>query len=337
MESNVGANLIIIQLLHTSANPTEFLRLCWDQLFPPQKIQIFHYLYLAKQEKTFIQILRQELTFDEPTVPWTQLFALLVKWRKLSPETLKSLINTESDNLDSITFRVNTPELSEMWMRKKQQKLSQIENKKQSLMKDLDFAKNQGLKEKRIEALNQLKKFFPNDKVVETAFQSEKEFRARHSYSKLVTKKEKQVYLKKEAATLNAEEIQSLFKTIKKHLKKNADTAYDFSVMFMEMDLPLLGLKVIDLLKKKSQKMLWYELSLSIEGQQFARALNTIAMIQKKKVTSDQSFSLLYYQALALYGLGNKADAIRIIKNILKIRPQFKSANSLLLEWGIEI
>lgn len=337
MASSSGANLIIIQLLHTSSDPTEFLRLCWDQLFPHQKMQIFHFLYLGKQEKTFVQILRQELLLEESVVPWTQLFAMLKRWNRLRPETVRSLINTESDNLDAITFRVNSPLLSEMWSRKKLQKLADYENKKQSLMKDLEFAKNQGLKEKRIEALNQLKKFFPNDKVVETAFQSEKEFRARHSYNKLVNKKEKQVHFKKEASSLSAEEIQSLFKTIKKQLKKNADYAYDLSVMFMEMDLPLLGLKVIDLLKKKSQKMLWYELLLSIEAQQFARALNTIAMIQKKKVSSDHSFSLLYYQALALYGLGNKADAIRIIKNILKIRPQFKSANSLLLEWGIEI
>lgn len=337
MRSSGDANLIIIQLLHTSSDPNEFLRLCWDQLFPLQKMQIYHYLYLAKQENTFVQILQQELALEEPVVPWTHLFALLVKWKKLSPETLRSLINTESDSLDAITFRINTPELNELWARKKQQKLAKLESKKQSLMKDLEFAKNQGLKEKRIEALNQLKKFFPNDKVVETAFQSEKEFRARHSHNKLSTKKEKQGYHKKEAPLLNANEIQEIFKTIKKHLKKNADTAYDFSVMFMEMDLPILGLNVIDLLKKKSQKMLWYELTLSIEGQQYARALNTIALIQKKKVNSDQSFSLLYYQALALYGLGNKSDAIRIIKNILKIRPQFKSANSLLLEWGIEI
>lgn len=203
-------------------------------------------------------------------------------------------------------------------------------------MKELDFAKNQGLKEKRMSALNQLKQFFPKDQVVETAFQSEKEFHARQTYNKLVSKKEKNFYAKKEEPSLSKEEISSFFKIIKKYLKKDANYAYDFCVMFMEMDQPLLGLKVVDLLKKKSQNLLWQELHMCLEAQQYARALNTIAQLQKSNVSNEHSFSLLYYQALALYGLGNRSDAIRIIKNILKIRPQFKSANSLLLEWDVE-
>ncbi|MBY0384901.1 hypothetical protein K2X05_07055 [bacterium] len=329
-------NLIILQLLHTNTDHTDFLRVCWDQLFPEQKMQIYHFLYLAKQEKTFINILRQELLLPDPIVPWTHLFSFLKKWKKLTPQNIKSLIRLDSENLDSIVFRVNTPELSELWNRKKQQVLANYENKKIDLLKDLQFAKNQGLKEKRIDALNQLKKHFPNDKAVESAYQAEKEFRARHTYHKLINKKDKQMYIKKEHLKFTDDELKGIFKTIKKYLKKNADYAYDFCIMFMEMDLPLLGLQVVDLLKKKSQRLLWHELYLSLEGQQYARALSLIAQLQKSKIGNEQSFSLLYYQAQALYGLGNRSDAIRIIKNIVKIRPQFKSAHSLLMEWETE-
>lgn len=335
-KAQITPNLIILQLLHTKTDHSDFLRICWDQLFPEQKMQIYHFLYLAKQEKTFINILRQELLLPEPVVPWTHLFAFLKKWKKLNSQNIKSLIRLDSENLDSIVFRVNTPELSELWNRKKEQILASYENKKMSLLKDLQFAKNQGLKEKRIDALNQLKKHFPNDKAVESAYQAEKEFRARHTYNKLVNKKEKHIYIKKEQLCFSESELKGIFKTIKQYLKKNADYAYDFCVMFMEMDMPLQGLRVIDLLKKKSQRLLWHELYLSLEGQQHARALSLIAQLQKSKIGNDQSFSLLYYQAQALYGLGNKSDAIRIIKNIVKIRPQFKSAHSLLMEWETE-
>lgn len=330
-----SANLIILQLLHTSEDPGEFLRLCWDQLFPEQKKQIFHFLYLAKQEKTFVQTLRMELQLPENTIPWAELFALLKKWNRLTPLTFQSLLPNNKDG-EFLDFRVNTPELIDLWNKKKKKKIAEYEDRKKDLLRDLEFAKNQGLKEKRMDALNQLKKFFPNDKSVATALQSEREFKARHLYNKLSAKKENRIYTKKDSLTFSPEEIDAFFKTIKKQLKKNADYAYDFSLFFLEMDLPLLALKVIDLLKKKSQKMLWYDLQISIEGKQYARALNTAALLQKNKMTSDQSFSLLYYQALALYGLGNKNDAIRIIKGILRIRPQFKSASSLLLEWGIE-
>jgi hypothetical protein len=326
-------NLIILQLLHTTSDHSDFLRICWDQLFKEQKLQIFHFLYLAKQDKTFINVLRQELLLPEPVIPWTQLLALLKKHQKLNPQTMEILGLAESDSLDVMIFNIDTPELVEIWNQRKKKVIQDYENRRHSLLKDLEFAKNQGLKEKRIEALNQLKKFFPNDKSVESVFQSEREFHARHTYNKLVSKREKQMYVAKENTLFTPENEVAMFKTIKKYLKKNADYAYDFSVMFMEMDLPLVGLKVIDLLKKKSNRLVWHELQLCIEGRQFARALNLILTIQKSKVDTDHSFSLLYYQALALYGLGRRADAIKIIKNILKIRPQFKSANSLLLEW----
>lgn len=336
MKTDVSPNLIVIQLLHTASNPSNFLQMCWDQLQDQQKLQIFHYLYLAQQDALFLSTLRQELLSNEPVIPWTQLLALLKKWKKLNPAHVQMFLDHGPLTFEKIQFRIDSPELIELWNQKKQQMQTQYENKKHSLMKELDFAKNQGLKEKRMDALNQLKQFFPKDKVVETAFQSEKEFHARQTYNKLVSKKEKNFHAKKEEPSLSKDQIHSFFKIIKKYLKKDANYAYDFCVMFLEMDQPLLGLKVIDLLKKKSQNLLWHELHICLEAQQHARALNTIAHLQKSNVSNEHSFSLLYYQALALYGLGNRSDAIRIIKNILKIRPQFKSANSLLLEWDVE-
>jgi hypothetical protein len=336
LKSATSANLVIIQLLHTSSDHAEFLRLCWDQLSVKQKEQIFHFLYHGQQYKTFINILRQEMLADKPAVPWTHVFALLHRWKKLNKYNLKSLINLESSPLELITFRVDFPELNELWQKKKQKKLEDYENKKMSLMKELDFAKNQGLKEKREQALDQLKKFFPHDKAVESVSLAERGFQARNAYNRLLSKKNKNLLQKKELPQISNEEFKELLTVVKKYLKKNADYAYDFSLMFMQMDLPLYGLAVIDLLKKKSQKLLWYELQLCLNGKQYARALNTIDLLQKTKISNEHSFSLLYYQAIALYGLGQKSSAVQIVRNILKIRPQFKSAGSLLLEWESE-
>ena len=330
-------NLMILQLLHTTSDHTDFLRICWDQLLPEQKKQIFHFLFLAKQDKTFINVLRQELLLSEPTVPWTQLFAVLKKYQKLSPQILSSLGFSEAETLDFMSFCIDTPEMVHLWNQKKKKVLKDYEERRSHLLKDLEFAKNQGLKEKRIAALNQLKKLFPNDKSIEDVFQSEKEFHARHTYNKLSSQRAKKMYVKKQKVAFTKDDELAMFKTIKKYLKQNADYVYDFSVMFMEMDLPLMGLKVIDLLKKKSTRLVWHELQLCLEGQQYARALSLISQIQKERVATEHSFSLLYYQALALHGLGQRSEAIKIIRSILKIRPQFKSANSLLLEWESDL
>jgi tetratricopeptide (TPR) repeat protein len=327
------ANLVILQLLHTSTDHSDFLRICWEQLNSKQKMQIFHFLYLAKQDKTFVNVLRQELLRNEPTIPWTQLLALFKKYQKLSPQILNSLGLNENEIVEYMSFCIDTPEMLQLWNQKKKLVTQAYEDQRSQLLKELEFAKNQGLKEKRIEALNQLKKIFPNDKSIESVFQAEREFHARLTYNKLLSKRDKKMYIKKETHLFTKEDEVVIFKTIKKYLKKNADYVYDFSVMFMEMDLPLLGLKVIDLMKKKSNRLIWQELHLCLEGRQYARALSLVTQIQRGKLDTEHSFSLLYYQALALHGLGHRSEAIKIIKSILKIRPQFKSASSLLLEW----
>ncbi len=337
MKSSASANLVIIQLLHTPADTTEFLRVCWDQLSPVQKKQIFHFLYIAKQHKTFVALARQELLRESPFIPWSELLALLYQWKKLKSHHLKTLIDTENPQDEIGLFRIPMAELNEIWKTRKKNKLTEYENKKMSLMKELNFAKNQGLQEKKSHALDQLQRFFPGDKVVEDAFLSDKEQKARKIYNRIVTKKEKKVTPKQRSTTQPFEHFEHFLPTIKKHLKKNPDYVYDFCLMFLQMDLPLDGLRVVDLMRRKSATLLWYELQLCLEAQQFARALSTIEDLQKNKITSDQSFSLLYYQAMALYGLGNKPLAIQIVKNILKIRPQFKSANSLLLEWESDL
>lgn len=79
-----SANLVIIQLLHTKTNQAEFLRLCWDKLSQQQKAEIFHFLYLSDQHKTFLSALRTELSLDEPFIPWSYLFAILLRIKKLT-------------------------------------------------------------------------------------------------------------------------------------------------------------------------------------------------------------------------------------------------------------
>lgn len=337
MKSTASANLVIIQLLHTPADATEFLRLSWEQLSLIQKKQIFHFLYIARQHKTFVALVRQELHLETPFIPWSELLALLYQWKKLKSHHLKTLIDTENPQPEVGHFRIPMAELNEIWKIRKKNKLTEYENKKMSLMKELNFAKNQGLQEKKVHALDQLQRFFPGDKVVENAALSDKEQNARKIYNRILTKKEKKTSQKSRSSAKPFEHFEHFLPTIKKQLKKNPDYVYDFCLMFLQMDLPLDGLRVVDLMRRKSARLLWYELQLCLEAQQFARALSTIEFLQKSKISSDQSFSLLYYQAMALYGLGNKPLAIQIVKNILKIRPQFKSANSLLLEWESDI
>ena len=119
-------------------------------------------------------------------------------------------------------------------------------------------------------------------------------------------------------------------------MKGRPELALDLAIMFYQMELYQPALLVLDMVKRKDASVLWHELQIAIEGKQFARALSVIGQLKNGRLSNDHSFSLLYFQALALYGLGEQTEAKQIIRNIVRIRPGFRSATSLLLEWENE-
>lgn len=332
----LSANLVIIQLLHTESDPTDFLRLCWDKLSSVQKKQVFHFLYLAKQNRTFLTLLRHELNAQLPIIPWTHLFAILLKLKKVNSENIVDLINPESSSSELGQFRVAIPSLENLWESRKRKVQTEYLEKKAKLLNDLDFAKNQGLREKRAQILEDLKKLFPQDKDILFAIHSEREYQARNTLHKMNSKRNQSTLPHIEPRAAKFEQEKALLTVTKKVIKKNKKLTLDLAIAFWQMDQYELALQVLDLINNKPTEVLWYELQICIEHQQFARALSLISSLKQEKLTSELSFSLLYYQALSLHGLGKASEAITILKKIIKIRPNFKSASSLLLEWESE-
>jgi tetratricopeptide (TPR) repeat protein len=329
----VSANLVIIQLLHAPSNHAEFLRACWENLTHQQKKEIFYFLYSGKQHKTFLTILRTELNTESPFIPWTHLFAILEKIKILTPDMVKTFLGVGPEEEHGV-FRINQPLLMEAWIKRKQDRLDTLKEQKETLLNSLEFAKQQGIREQRDKILTELKKLFPTDKQVEMAFHEEREFKARNTLNRISNRRNQPLERAPVGEKLDKRLIDRFAKQGLKAIKKNKSLALEMATMFLQMELYPQALMMIDAVKTKSSTVLWHELYISIEAKQFARALSVISVLKRKKDTdSDKSFSLLYFQALSLHGLGQTREARQIIKNIVKIRPHFKSATSLLLEW----
>lgn len=326
-------NLIIIQLLHTKSNHSEFLRLCWDKLSREQKREIFHFLYIAEQYKTFLSILRIEISNDSPLIPWSHFFAILSKIDRLDPNHVREFLAAAPSSAEFGQFRIPHPELTALWLQKKEQRNEDYLGRKKELLKELEFARQRGFKDQRNRILDELKKLYPGDREIELIFQTEKEFKARQVINKVFSKRLAQVDWNPSVEDMSAAEIKVLMKVIKKKIKKQPQLALDFAIMFFQMEVYSGALAVLDLIKDKDFRILWHDLQISIEAKQYARALSTIDILKQQRLSTDHSFSLLYFQALALFGLGDETEAKQIIRNIAKIRPNFRSANSLLLEW----
>lgn len=329
----MSANLIIIQLLHAPSNHTEFLRACWENLSHEQKREVFYFLYHGEQYKTFLTMLRTEMNTENPLIPWTHLYGILAKIKKLDADVVNAFKDIAPLSEHNV-FRIQHKDMKDLWTQRKKDFIVEYKARKAALLKSLDFARNQGLAEDRQKILADLKQLFPNDTDVDRAFHAEKEFRARQTLNKISAKRNLTQQFSSRPSNDDKEFVAQLLHDGLRSVKKNKKLALDFVILFFQMELYPEALAVLDGVKKKSAALLWHELYICIEAKQYARVLSVIELLKrKKKITSDQSFSLLYFQALAMHGLGQVREAQQIIKSIVKIRPHFKSATSLLLEW----
>lgn len=332
----VAANLIIIQLLHAQTNQADFLRLCWEKLTKDQKREVFHFLYLSAQHKTFLSALRMEINAEDPLIPWTHLFAVLNAANKLNPDVVKAFVSSSTSGDEIGRFRINQPDLIALWNKRKEEASLRYESRKRDLIKELEFARRQGFKDQRLRLLDELKSLYPGDQDVEAAFQSEREHLARSTIHKVFQKKLAQNEWFPTSTDIDPDVAKQWVKSAKKYLKKKPQMAMDIAILFYQMDMFEEALDIIDNIKEKKSQTLWYALQIAIDGKQFARALSIVENLRHKNLNNEHSFSLLYHQALALYGLGQKAEAKQIVANIVKIRPEYRSADSLLLEWENE-
>jgi tetratricopeptide (TPR) repeat protein len=331
-----SANLVIIQLLHAQTNQAEFLRICWEKLTKEQKRQVFHYLYLSGQHKTFLSALRMEINTEDPLLPWTHLFAVLHAANKINMDIVRAFVNSHACKDEIGRFRIEHPELLRLWQETKQNKFKKFEEKKKELLSSLDFARQQGFKDQRHKIIDELKMNYPSDPEILKALESEREYLARSTIHKVFQKKLAQNDWFPTVSDIDPEIAKKIFKSSKKYLKKKPQMALDVAIMYYQMEMYSEALLIIDTITEKTAHVLWYTLQISIDGKQFARALSIIDVLRNKKLTSDHSFSLMYYQAIALFGLGQRSEAKLIIANIVKIRPDFRSADSLLMEWENE-
>lgn len=331
-----SVNLVIIQLLHTKTNQSDFLRVCWDKMTEPQKREVFHFLYLTDQHKTFLSALRLELNSLNPFIPWSHLFAILNNNNKLHTESIH-FFKKANVCLDEIgKFRIQHPLLKSLWDQKKKTVLAKYQDKKSELLKDLDVARQQGFKEQKSKLLDELKQLYPNDPEILVAITAEKELQARSTIHKVFQKKLSQNEWFPSKADIDPQVQKNIMKSVTKALKKSPDSAHDFAIMLYQMELYSEALAVIDKIQPKDERTLWHSLQIAIDGKQYARALSDIDALKQSSISNENSFSLMYYQAISLHGLGRSSEAQKIMSHIVKIRPDFKSADSLLIEWDNE-
>lgn len=173
---------------------------------------------------------------------------------------------------------------------------------------------------------------FPGDKEVSEIEQKLGELKARD----FIESKQRETLTKSSyntADNIPADLLENIEKSFVGAAKQKPTIAYDLAVALLQMDFPQISFKVLAYAERNSATE-WLEIDLLLLNGRFLDALGLIDKIEKKYTDdSEAPFSAMYSRARALWGLGQGPQAIAVLQSILKLRPHFRSAHSLLLDW----
>lgn len=121
------------------------------------------------------------------------------------------------------------------------------------------------------------------------------------------------------------------------HARGEPSTAYDIAISLRFMGLPNEALDALKFARPQTAASLWLELDLLLETQRHVEVLEQADRLEKKFSSDpDASFSAAYARAIAFHSLGEHARATTLLEGIVKVRPTYRSAHSMLLKWKDE-
>jgi hypothetical protein len=124
--------------------------------------------------------------------------------------------------------------------------------------------------------------------------------------------------------------------------RRRPKMVYDLALSLHFMDFNAEALEMLDAVQPRSEAPIqgrsleidWLRLELMLQARQYVNALDEAGRLELAYAGDpDSAFAVVYARARALRGLGQDTMAIELLKSLVKIRPHYKSAQSLLLDW----
>ena len=201
------------------------------------------------------------------------------------------------------------------------------------LMEDLHFISAQGILKKEEEILKKLKKIDPENPRIQ-----EKWRQFREKWGSDVIRQKKRLGLKihpidSAPSKTEKKQAESVAKAVKKILKSAPEKTYDMALLFSFIGHPYPATQILkDQLNNISSK--WLYLELLLQSKLYLDCLSFSDIMEAQHSENPETiFGLTYIRAKAYYGLGQHQKAKEMLKDLLKIRPQYRLTHHLLKEW----
>jgi hypothetical protein len=131
-------------------------------------------------------------------------------------------------------------------------------------------------------------------------------------------------------------ELLTIWETETKSLATaNPAWAADLAMMFFFVDAPQAALSVIEVAPTGVGPD-WLTAELMLKRRQYVDLLEHLHSLEIRYVKdTETAFGVAYLRAQALQALGQSGIAVEILRSIVEVRPDYRSANHLLNEWSV--
>ncbi|HMN69653.1 MAG TPA: hypothetical protein PKC28_14015 [Bdellovibrionales bacterium] len=308
----------------------------WEERRP-----FWMYLYLSGHEASVAHALsealreRERVPFDlliemvaaagEKPPPW--FFESLLKGLK-KQSSGESLFAARS--LDFLDKR-----LAEMRSEIADQKRVMKDKMKEGLLEKFWFLNNQRMSEQAGRVLRRVLELFPEDESLHGMKKDFEEQRARevlaNHISNYATGLERTAT---QASDSDKEMLRNFMANAEKICLEHREIAMDLAVAFYFMEDYDRALE-ISAWAHPSPSRDWLRAELLLSARRFVEALEHLTQLEVKYIDDPETtFAVSYQRAQALNGLGQQAQGLEIMQSIVRVRPGYRSAHALILEWS---
>jgi tetratricopeptide (TPR) repeat protein len=312
-----------------------------------EQIDCAQFLVAAGLYSIFFRWLHQ-LAGDQERVPWAQVAEAVGRSGvQVEESDIRALIEgarTQNATPELIrSHRLDTVHsaLGDLRARIRAEKEEALQQRLQSLKEKLNFMRANRLFEQEEEVIREIQSLFPDQTEVAAELKSLQFRWAREIVSKSESITDVTADLHWKINKLTPEQMTAkgiIVKHAREFAANDPRLAYDLALCLHAMDFNAEAVEILNHasdLGKSSQAADWLRLELMIQARQFVNALEEANRLEISYAGDPEaSFATVYARARSLHGLGQTPMAVDLLRSLVRIRPNYKSAQSLLLDWS---
>ncbi len=232
--------------------------------------------------------------------------------------------------------KIKSPRLRDQFLQIMNQLTKQNEQRFEKLVEQLEFFKNQRMWKDQREVIQKLLQEFPENKKTKEFQKTFNEIWAMEKIEQVLLDRQD---LPEQTArpNLSIAEIEMLdviFASASELVTSSRYLPTDFALMFQFFEAPNLALEFLKT-DIKPVSHLWLEAELLFICGRYVDVLLVLRTILEKATNDPETqFSVSYLRAQCFWKLGQQTRAKELISDILRVRPDYRSAQSLKIDWN---